>query len=588
MSCNYEAYMAKDCKSTQSYLITLIDGTGSMSGEYETIVDAHNATFSCLGSQQMRYQWEQQLYDFLPFRSAGSGNITETFKTIFQKLLNSYYQNNITIVFISDGQESFDFNQLTYLIEQMKQKYLIQFISVAVGNSFPNTISNVLRKAIHNQNSSCPAIFEVQRRSTSQQQLQQEFTTIFHQIKQLLNVQSKLLQVNQPVYQTIASKETTTMVAPGESYLNKTDGTNKKMVLDGEEIQPTYNPHHISQLICNSISQEIIESAATKNQNSQQNFKRIKVISDQLLTKMEASNDNKDQEALQLMDPLLELIDKFADGTLKAQNLSESTMTMLQKHLKQKQEISKFIECFAKEKVEENLTKEKVKEKLQNKLNKTKLGCYVRSTITKKPLNLVQSIWQVVTQSLDDLKQVIEKEQNQEIKVLLIEFKNIIDEQLEKIFKQQKFENLEERNQFILTKLNEFLRRITILSSQSTFIKSEFINIVDYCRSFDVEKFDLEAETQKNQEVNQYSYLPKCIQPKIQNNNVRASYVATYALLLLGGNKSPSLNDVAYVLKQADIEPNLPEIEALIKNLKGKDLNQVIKEGKLKMPQLMC
>ncbi|CAK94504.1 unnamed protein product (macronuclear) [Paramecium tetraurelia] len=265
----------------------------------------------------------------------------------------------------------------------MKQKYLIQFISVAVGNSFPNTISNVLRKAIHNQNSSCPAIFEVQRGGRSQQQLQQEFTTIFYEIKQLLSVSSKLLQVNQPVYTTIASKNTTTMVPPGEPYLKKTDGTKKKMMLDGQEIDPTMDPRHISQLICNSISERIIETVATKHQNSQQIFQEMKAVVQEVLNNMETTNNSKDQEALQLMDPLLDLLDKLADGSLKAQNLSESTMTMLQKHLKQKEEISKFIDCFAKEKVEENLTKEKVKEKLQNKLNKAKLGCYVKSTITK-------------------------------------------------------------------------------------------------------------------------------------------------------------------------------------------------------------
>ncbi|CAK94503.1 unnamed protein product (macronuclear) [Paramecium tetraurelia] len=124
------------------------------------------------------------------------------------------------------------------------------------------------------------------------------------------------------------------------------------------------------------------------------------------------------------------------------------------------------------------------------------------------------------------------------------------------------------------------------------------MSIINYCRNFDVERIDQDALTQNNQEVNQYDYLPKCIrpkciqpiciQPKDQNDNVRSSYVATYALLLLGGNKSPTMYDVAYVLRQADIEPNLPEIEALIKSLKYKDLNQVIKEGKLKMPQLMC
>ncbi|CAD8092891.1 unnamed protein product [Paramecium primaurelia] len=587
---DYNVYMAKDSTTTQSFLITLIDGTGSMSSEYQVIVDAHNTTFFDLGQKQMKYQWEEYLYDLHPFRCAGSGNITLTFKTIFEKLLNNEYPKNITIVFISDGQERFEFDELKILIEQMKLKYLIQFISVAVGNQFPNTISNILRKSIHNQNSSCPTIFEVERGGSSQQKLQQEFTAIFQQIKQLLNVQLKHFQVNQPVYQTIASKVTTQTVVPNEPFLTKDDGNNKNLQLDGEQIKPTLNPLHIGQLIQNSVQQEVIEAATKKDPNSGQNFEKMKAVVQQIVSKIEINNEEKDQETIKVLVPLLDLVDKFAEGNLRVQDLDEKKMTMLQKNINQKDEITQFIDIFAKDNhVEQIQSKGKVEINLQTKLNKAKLGCYVRSNITKKPLDLFQSIWQIVSQSLIDYQKLIEKDQTQDIKALMIEFKNILDQQLEKIFKYQKFEQLNQKNQIILSKLNEILRRITKLISQKTPINIiDLISIIDFSQNFNVEKFDIEAK-QKTivPEINQYDYLPKSIQPINQNNNVRVSYIATYALLLLGGNKQPTKDDVAHVLQVADIDPNLFEIETLIDTLKNKDLNQIMQEGKLKMSQLI-
>ncbi|CAD8082500.1 unnamed protein product [Paramecium sonneborni] len=268
--------MAKDSSTTQSYLITLLDGTGSMHREYLAIVDAHNYVFDSLGQQQKKCQWEESLYDFLPFKSAGIGNITTTFRIIFEQLLNTQNPKNITILFISDGQEPFDLNQLQGLIEKMKQNYLIQFISLAVGQSFPNTISNILRNCIHNQNSSCPALFEYRRRDAPYGEIKEEFINIFQKIKQLLCVKANHFQLNQPVYQTIASKKTTMTVAPGEPFIQVNDGSNQKIILEGEELKPTVNPVDISQLISNSVQQKIIETAANQESNYAQSFQEMK------------------------------------------------------------------------------------------------------------------------------------------------------------------------------------------------------------------------------------------------------------------------------------------------------------------------
>lgn len=96
-----------------------------MGNEYEPAIKAHQDVFSDLGNKKMDYQWEEDLYSFLPFRGAGSGNISNTFNVIFQKLLNEAYPKNITFLFVSDGREHFEMNEISAKIEEMKTKYLI-------------------------------------------------------------------------------------------------------------------------------------------------------------------------------------------------------------------------------------------------------------------------------------------------------------------------------------------------------------------------------------------------------------------------------------------------------------------------------
>lgn len=41
---------------------------------------------------------------------------------------------NITIIFVSDGQEDFDIDQLTEKIKLVTDQYIISFISIAIGS----------------------------------------------------------------------------------------------------------------------------------------------------------------------------------------------------------------------------------------------------------------------------------------------------------------------------------------------------------------------------------------------------------------------------------------------------------------------
>ena len=52
-------------------------------------------------------------------------------------------------------------------------------------------------------------------------------------------------------------------------------------------------------------------------------------------------------------------------------------------------------------------------------------------------------------------------------------------------------------------------------------------------------------------------------------------YIAAYLLLQIGGNASPSADDVKKVLGAVGIEADDERLEKLIAELEGKDVNQV-------------
>ncbi|KAF2397462.1 ribosomal protein 60S [Trichodelitschia bisporula] len=60
-------------------------------------------------------------------------------------------------------------------------------------------------------------------------------------------------------------------------------------------------------------------------------------------------------------------------------------------------------------------------------------------------------------------------------------------------------------------------------------------------------------------------------------------YLAAYLLLGLGGNTSPSASDVKKVLDSVGIEADKDRLNSLLSELKGKDINELIKEGSSKL-----
>ncbi|KAL8968698.1 MAG: hypothetical protein Q9183_002339 [Haloplaca sp. 2 TL-2023] len=60
-------------------------------------------------------------------------------------------------------------------------------------------------------------------------------------------------------------------------------------------------------------------------------------------------------------------------------------------------------------------------------------------------------------------------------------------------------------------------------------------------------------------------------------------HLAAYLLLGLGGNTSPSAEDVKGVLSSVGIDADEERLEKLIKELEGKDIQELIKEGSGKL-----
>ncbi|KAI9702048.1 MAG: 60S acidic ribosomal protein P2 [Candelina mexicana] len=60
-------------------------------------------------------------------------------------------------------------------------------------------------------------------------------------------------------------------------------------------------------------------------------------------------------------------------------------------------------------------------------------------------------------------------------------------------------------------------------------------------------------------------------------------HLAAYLLLGLGGNTSPSADDIKGVLESVGIDAEEDRLETLLSELKGKDLQELITEGSSKL-----
>merc|ERR1711982_306708 len=65
-----------------------------------------------------------------------------------------------------------------------------------------------------------------------------------------------------------------------------------------------------------------------------------------------------------------------------------------------------------------------------------------------------------------------------------------------------------------------------------------------------------------------------------QNKKKIMKHIAAYLLLVLGGNESPTADDVSKALEEVGIESDSERLNQLISELEGKDLNELMASGK--------
>ncbi|RWS16083.1 60S acidic ribosomal protein P2-like protein [Dinothrombium tinctorium] len=58
-------------------------------------------------------------------------------------------------------------------------------------------------------------------------------------------------------------------------------------------------------------------------------------------------------------------------------------------------------------------------------------------------------------------------------------------------------------------------------------------------------------------------------------------YVSAYLLATLGGNKNPTVDDISKILGSVGIEVDADKAKKVVDELKGKDIDEVIRKGSL-------
>jgi ribosomal protein L12E/L44/L45/RPP1/RPP2 len=69
----------------------------------------------------------------------------------------------------------------------------------------------------------------------------------------------------------------------------------------------------------------------------------------------------------------------------------------------------------------------------------------------------------------------------------------------------------------------------------------------------------------------------------IEENQKKMKHIAAYLLLQIGGNASPSADDITNLLATVGIDPDTERLEKLISELDGKSINDLIVEGSSKL-----
>ncbi|CAD8204124.1 unnamed protein product [Paramecium octaurelia] len=288
----------------ESYLITIFDGTGSMSGEYEIAVNAYNEVFQTISRREEYQMAYDQVKNLLPFQSAGSGSITKAFEHVFERLLSNtcYYGKNITILFMSDGKEEFTCSKLENLLKQMNEEFRVQFLCFSIGSDFYTPDMSQLWGMLHNTGQKHPYPFNIERPSIN---LNTQFISKFQDIRDnFLKFPVSKLKTNQPVLPTATSKPSSEIEIEAVFLCYS-----ESVIVNGQVIKPINNELIYQKFLAKSIQKVFLDGG------KQDDFQKVEKV---------FNNLNRNNEYLQnkkIFDNI-QIVKEGAKGNLKFTELS--------------------------------------------------------------------------------------------------------------------------------------------------------------------------------------------------------------------------------------------------------------------------
>ncbi|CAD8083117.1 unnamed protein product [Paramecium primaurelia] len=558
-----KVYQAPPSQIINSYLVTLIDGTGSMSGEYEQAVKAYQNVFSYLGDQKLEYQFQSELFPILPYVGVNGrgGNITNTFKDLFTILLSkkNSIPKNITILFISDGRETFDIKVLLPQIEQMKNQFMIQFISFAVGDKFPNEISNILRNKIHNHDPNLQSLFQVRRKiSKSKETIYEDFFKCFLQIKPQISVQDGIIIINKQVQQTLVSPLTNQVIAG--SHFCAT--TNEEIVAGNIKLQPKTTDKDINQFIIGSLSQAINDQIANKKRDTKA-FKCISDAAPQLLKQITSiqstpEEQHKSQEVYQLLDELL-------SQNLELQAMSENQITQLQRGLFDKQvSLNQIINVNSHDIKKKVVTPEILNERLSEQYQKLIDPSSFQEPINQKNQNLtlLESTELIIIETLNNHISYIEKNLNSDHTQFLTDFLTSTQQSLIKVFSASDFK-VEQDEQIVSFKQMNSLFQLIDQTIKKLISISNFLILVKKYQQKTQVIMNADASNALFSSNDDYKYLPKELQILLKEG-LECEEAEKCIILIVDTNDSmKNESQIAIDIFQTQFQ-NIPELKKVI------------------------
>lgn len=227
-------------KVAQDFTIGVIDCSGSMEGNWRWLAQHWNKfipvenskiiTFSTTAAIPSTNRLDVDIYK----HGGGGTNITSGFVKLDEELKLLPPKSNITVIFISDGED----NNIGSLQARMSElegndgTRRINFICIGVGPGFPTFISMKLREKYHNGDETLPAIFLIEHIS------EKAYTIKFEAIRPFLSV-GQQRNVKPPVCVFPWREYTAT---PFERTWVMTDA--EEIELDGEKID--MRPYHLN------------------------------------------------------------------------------------------------------------------------------------------------------------------------------------------------------------------------------------------------------------------------------------------------------------------------------------------------------